>query len=112
MRRTTLDLPEELWDRVDAERGAVARNRWIRDAIELRLAAHPLDSPDRSARGDGGWSTQVVPAERPVVDAENERPHTLGYPLVDHVWVGVKSTCMRIGCEAPKEPKAHKQRCF
>lgn len=30
------------------------------DGMRAMTTAHPLDSEDRSARGDGGWSTRVV----------------------------------------------------
>lgn len=62
---TDIRLPLEpgLLAKVDEARGDIPRVRWIRRLIEEHFetpaVSHPMDSPDRSARGDGGWSTKV-----------------------------------------------------
>lgn len=38
MRQVNLRLPENLLDGVERTRGGVPRERWIRDAVETRLA--------------------------------------------------------------------------
>jgi hypothetical protein len=93
--RLSLGLSAETVSKIDEARGDVPRERWLRRLIEEQLADtwHPMDSPDRSARGDGGWSTKVE--RQPVSNRAG------------HEWVGVKDTCMKMGCEYPKDRKAH-----
>lgn len=51
--------------RLEERAGGVGVTAYVRGLIEADLASdtppeHPMDSPDRSAKGDGGWSTKVV----------------------------------------------------
>jgi len=47
MKRVNLELSEELLAQIDAERGDVPRNAWIRRAIEQRLAPQPDDADQK-----------------------------------------------------------------
>lgn len=98
MKRISVGLAEDTLATLDATRGDVPRERWIRRLIEWSLA-DPA-------------TPQLPEPLRVLPKAENTphqrgRPHTPGYPLVDHSWVGIGNRCLRVGCEDPSSKEAH-----
>lgn len=80
----TVRMSDELWAQMEETRAAIPRESWVKTAIIERIARarpadwedalgpqeplnmrHPMDSEDRSAAGDGGWSTKVVKVPEP-----------------------------------------------
>lgn len=47
-RAMSLRLPEDVWEAVEEARGDVARERWVRRAVEQRLGAVGVRVPERA----------------------------------------------------------------
>lgn len=62
-----LRLPEEMFERVDAARGQVPRERWIREAVELRLSGRTVAQPGpnvENIRSSEQAKRNVVPYQK------------------------------------------------
>ena len=104
--RVKVALSEETLTEIDARRGDVPRQRYLRRIVEERVAmdrgGHLLDSEDRSAAGDGGWSTKVVMVPEPKPSKtlpKKEQPVSLDTVNVREERVGPET------CEHPKSKR-------
>ena len=64
-RRFTLEMSDSLFRQVDAARGDVPRNRWIRRAVERALGeADAVENPPRSTKREKDVVPSPAPAEQ------------------------------------------------
>lgn len=79
MKRTTLDLPDEVFEEVDRVRGDIPRNRWIVRAVEAAL--EPRRNPemiDMTVSGGEIVKAVQVPTARRTEEGAPKVVDTLG----------------------------------
>jgi hypothetical protein len=80
-------LPAELAARIDAERGQVPFERWVRGALEQALSGSPVvaaSSPERAPQDGSGRSAQVERSREAASPRahEPERVPEVGLPKI------------------------------
>jgi rubredoxin len=134
MKQMTVRMSDELWAQMEETRAAIPRESWVKTAIIERIArARPadwadaicpqeplnlrnqMDSEDRSAAGDGGWSTKVVPSvntgtaggTKGASETPAEQPVRKTPPAGTHDFVGLPSDVRCRKCQQRRDDLSH-----